>query len=57
MLSVIGLVVALVVGFVTGLLVGRRNPAIADTAANLGNEAKTGATAVKAAVDPAKPPA
>lgn len=38
---VIGLIVAALAGFIAGLLVGRRNPKIADAAASAATIAKT----------------
>lgn len=40
MLTIVGLAVAAGAGFVAGLLVGRRNPKIADTAATAANAVK-----------------
>ncbi len=50
MLEVFAYLVVALVAFGAGLHVGRRNPAVADTAASLANQAKTEAVAVKDAV-------
>lgn len=46
MITVIVAVVA-AVAFVAGLLVGRRNPSVADTAASVANKAEDAAKSIK----------
>lgn len=54
-MELIGYLIVALIAFGAGLLVGRRNPAIANAAANVANAAKTEVS--KVAPSPSKPAA